>query len=219
MERAVFFDGRSSRRRNVTLTFANCLVIGDSEASSDTPLAFWPYDTVRRVDGPEDVLRLACTTAPPLARLELREAAARANMLRLCAAIDGPGSAAIVSAWRIAAASLAAAAAILGMVWFGMPVLANRLVAITPYSWEKPLGDAVDPRVRAIFGTACEKPDGVAALHKLVGQLQATRHAGSGGAAVDGTKRLRATRRPGLRVVRAARQIPKPGRPCRRSGA
>ena len=173
MEGAVFFDGRSSRRRNVTLTLADCLVIADSEASSDTPLAFWPYDTVRRVDGPEDVLRLACTAAPPLARIELRDAAARANMLRLCPALDGPGGAAIVSAWRIAAASLAAAAAILGMVWFGMPVLANRLVAIIPYAWEKPLGDAVDPRVRAMFGTACENPDGVAALHKLVGQLQA----------------------------------------------
>src|SRR5271169_2081958 len=157
MERAVFFDGRSSRRRNVTLTFADRLVIADSEASRGTPPAFWPYDTIHRVDGPEDVLRLACTAAPPLARLELRDAAARANMLRLCPALDGPGGTAVVSVWRIAAASLAATAAILGMVWFGMPVHANRLVAITPYAWEKPLGDAVDPRVRAMFGTACEK--------------------------------------------------------------
>jgi len=125
MERAVFFDGRSSRRRNVTLTFADRLVIADSEASRGTPPAFWPYDTIHRVDGPEDVLRLACTAAPPLARLELRDAAARANMLRLCPALDGPGGTAVVSVWRIAAASLAATAAILGMVWFGMPVHAN----------------------------------------------------------------------------------------------
>jgi Zn-dependent protease with chaperone function len=59
------------------------------------------------------------------------------------------------------------------MVWFGMPVLANRLAAVIPYAWEKPLGDAVDGQVRAMFGTTCEKPDGVAALHKLVGELQA----------------------------------------------
>src|SRR6266436_8159664 len=173
MEPAVFFDGRSSRRRGVTLTFADCLEIADPHASDGTSLASWPYDAVRRVDGPEDVLRLACTSAPPLARLELRDPTARANILRLCRALDGPGSAAAVSVWRIAAASLAAAAAILAMVWFGMPVLADRLAAVIPYAWEKPLGDAIDPRVRAMFGTACEKPDGVAALRKLVGEQQA----------------------------------------------
>jgi predicted Zn-dependent protease len=173
MEPAVFFDGRSSRRRGVTLAFADRLEITDPCGSDGTPLASWPYDAVRRVDGPEDALRLACTAAPPLARLELRDPAARANVIRLCRALDGPGSAARISAWRIAAASLAAVAAILGMIWFGMPLLADRLAAVTPASWEKPLGDAVDPRVRAIFGAVCEKPDGVAALHKLVGQLQA----------------------------------------------
>jgi predicted Zn-dependent protease len=172
MEPAVFFDGRSSRRRGVTLTFADCLEIADPNDSDGTSLASWPYDAVRRVDGPEDVLRLACMSAPPLARLELRDPTARASVLRLCRALDG-GSAASVSVWRIAVASLAAAAAILAMVWFGMPALANRLAAVIPYAWEKPLGDAVDRQVRAMFGTTCEKPDGVAALHKLVGELQA----------------------------------------------
>src|SRR5258707_5194605 len=137
MESAICFDGRSSRRRDVTLAFADRLVIADSEAPEGAPLAAWPYDSVRRVDGPEDVLRLACTAAPLLARLELRDPAARANILRLCRALDGPGSAAAVSVWRIAAASLAAAAAILGMVWFGMPLIANRLADITPYGWGK----------------------------------------------------------------------------------
>ena len=173
MEPALFFDGRSSRRRVVALAFTDRLEIADAGAAEGASLASWPYDAVRRVDGPEEVLRLACTAAPPLARLELRDPAARANILRLCRALDGPGSAAAVSVWRIAAASLAAAAAIIGMVWFGMPVLANRLADITPYGWEKPLGDAVNPRVHAMFGAACEKPDGVAALHKLVGELQA----------------------------------------------
>jgi predicted Zn-dependent protease len=172
MESAIFFDGRSSRRRDVALAFADRLVIADSEAPEGAPLASWPYDSIRRIDGPEDVLRLACTVAPPLARLELRDPAARANILHRCRALDGPGSAAAVSVWRIAAASLAAAAAILGMVWFGMPLIANRLADITPYGWEKPLGDAVNPRVRAMFGAACEKPEGVAALRKLVDELQ-----------------------------------------------
>jgi predicted Zn-dependent protease len=172
VEPAVFFDGQSSRRRVVALAFTERLEITEPGEGESAGIASWPYDQVRRVDGPEDALRLACTAAPPLARLELRDPTARAEILRRCPALDGPGSATAVSVRRIAVASLAAAVAIVGMIWFGMPLLANRLAEITPYSWEKPLGEAVDPRVRAIFGAACERPEGAAALHSLVRRLQ-----------------------------------------------
>jgi Zn-dependent protease with chaperone function len=172
MDAAVFFDGQSNRRHVVTLAFGDRLGIADAAAPGGTPLASWPYDAVRRVDGPSGTLRLACIVGPALARLELRDPVAGAEIRRLCQGLNGPGSAAPVPVWRIAAASLAAAAAIVAMVWFGMPLLADRLAAITPASWEKPIGNAVDPRVRALFGAACVKPAGVAALHKLVGRLQ-----------------------------------------------
>ena len=172
MEPSVFFDGRSNHKHVVNLAFTDRLEIVASGAPDGALLARWPYDAVRRVDGPDGVLRLACTAAPPLARLELRDAAEKVNVLRLCRTLDGPGSAASVPVWRIVAASLAAAAAIIGMAWFGMPLLADRLVAVIPYVWEKPLGDAVDSQLRLVFGKACAWPDGVAALVKLVGRLQ-----------------------------------------------
>src|SRR5215831_14722665 len=65
-----------------------------------------------------------------------------------------------------------AGAAIIAMIWFGMPLLANQLAAVAPNSWEGWLGDAVAPRIRTVFGAACEKPAGVAALQKMVGHLQ-----------------------------------------------
>ena len=176
METAVFFDGRSSRRYIVALAFNDRLEIADTAAPEGPPLAVWPYDAMRRVDSPEGALRLACRMAPPLARLELRDPAERANILRLCGSLDGPGSAAPISVGRIVGASIAAAAAIITMAWFGMPVLANRLAVVMPYSWEKLLGDAVDSQVRALFGNTCAKPAGVVALRKLVGQLQTVAH-------------------------------------------
>jgi Zn-dependent protease with chaperone function len=172
MEPGVFFDGRSSRRHAVTLAFTDQLEIVDSVSPDGAPLARWPYDAMRRVDGPDGLLRLACTEAPPLARLELRDAADRATILRLCRALDGPGSAATVAVWRIVAASLAAVAAIIGMAWFGMPLLADRLATVMPYSWEMRLGAAVDARVRLVLGPGCSRPGGVAALVKLVDRLQ-----------------------------------------------
>jgi len=173
MDADLFFDGLSSRRRVVRLSFADRLEIVGVEAPDGAPLASWPYDAVRRVDGPANALRVSCTTAPPLARLELRDPSARADILRLCPALDGPGGVGRVSVWRIAVASLAAGVAIIAMAWFGMPLLANQLAEMMPYSWEKPLGEAVDGQVRTLFGGhACESPPGITALKKLVGQLQ-----------------------------------------------
>lgn len=165
---AIFYDGQSNRRHLVTLAFGDRLEI----AESGVALALWPYDKMRRVDGPDGALRLGCTTAPPLARLELRDPEERAAILRRCPSLDGRGSATPLPPWRIVAASLAAAAAIAGMVWLGMPLVANRLAAMLPYSWEKPLGAAVDRQVRTIFGAACTKPTGTAALRKLTDRLQ-----------------------------------------------
>src|SRR5260370_16766543 len=71
MEPAVFFDGRSSRRRVVALGFADRLEITDPGAADGGLLASWPYDAVRRVDGPEGALRLACPSPRPPAPLHL----------------------------------------------------------------------------------------------------------------------------------------------------
>lgn len=176
MEPAIFYDGQSNRRHLVALTFIDRLEIAECDAPPGVTLALWPFDKVRRADGPEGRLRLSCATAPPLARLELRDPAQRAEILRRCPALDGSGSATPLPPWRIVAASLAAAAAIVGMVWFGMPLVADRLAAILPYAMEKPLGAAVDSKVRTIFGSACSKPAGVAALRKLTGRLQSVAH-------------------------------------------
>ena len=64
---AVYFDGRSNRKRAVALRLAAAVEIIEEGVLVDV----WPYGEVRRADGPPDVLRLGCVTALPLARLEL----------------------------------------------------------------------------------------------------------------------------------------------------
>ena len=63
---ATYFDGASSRRRAVTLHFADRLEISDHEQA----LAAWDYADIRRADSPSGMLRLGCLSAPALARLE-----------------------------------------------------------------------------------------------------------------------------------------------------
>jgi Zn-dependent protease with chaperone function len=79
-----------------------------------------------------------------------------------------------ISVARIVAWSLAAAVVIVGLVWYGVPVVADQLAEALPISWEQPLGEAVDKQIRVLFpGNPCTAPDGRAALSKLVTELQA----------------------------------------------
>ena len=60
---AIFFNGESSRRRSVTVTFAYALELRESLNST----VRWQYDDIRRADSPGGILRLSCLRAPALA--------------------------------------------------------------------------------------------------------------------------------------------------------
>ena len=164
-----YFDGQTSRRRLVELRFGEGLIILEAGET----VATWPFANIRRFDAPDGVLRLGAIQAADLARLDIRAPDLAGLVLRHCPDIAGAGGLVQVRVARIVAWSLAAAAAIIGMIWFGVPVLADQVTEILPLAWEKPLGQAVDGQVRVLFGgTECTAPAGVAALGKLVGQLQ-----------------------------------------------
>ena len=161
---AIYFDGVSSRRRTVTLTLSERLEIAEDKQAP----AAWDYGDIRRVDSPAGVLRLGSVTAPPLARLEIRDAALAADLVLRCARIDDNatgrrGIAAIVG-W-----SLAAAASIVAVVLFGLPLIADRLAPLVPEAFERRLGDVADSQVRTIFDAkACDNEAGQKAFVKLV---------------------------------------------------
>nr|GAJ31013.1 hypothetical 35.8 kDa protein in PRP16-SRP40 intergenic region [Bradyrhizobium sp. DOA9] len=164
----IFFDGVSSRRRPVTLTLSDALEIVEDGA---TPV-LWPYADIRRADSPPGILRLAATSAPPLARLEIRDAALAAEVAARCARLDEhrttrSGVAKIVG-W-----SVAAAVSIVCVVLFGVPLAADRLAPLVPQPVERRIGDAAEVQMKTIFGrSACEDPAGKAAFNKLVNRLR-----------------------------------------------
>ena len=169
MSAAIYFDGKSNRRHHVELRFADTLDIAQAERT----LVSWSYPNIRIVDAPTGTTRLWCAGGEPLARLQFRDPDLRREIDRLCPNLTGPGGAQPVSAGRIALWSAAAAAVIVGLIWFSVPLLANEIAEIMPVAWEKPLGEAVDRQTRVFFnGGQCTAPGGVAALNKLVRQLQ-----------------------------------------------
>ena len=164
-----YFDGSTSRQHLVSLRFDDGLIlVEDGEV-----IAKWRFTNMRRFDAPPGLLRLGCIGAARLARLEIGQADA-AELVRLhCPNLNGLGSAQSVSAWQVVGWSVAAAIGILGAVFYGLPVIADRLTDLIPYEWEAPLGAATDKQLRVMFdGKACASPAGTAALDHLIAQLQ-----------------------------------------------
>src|SRR5439155_20588510 len=139
---AVFLDGRSNRKRAVALRLGGALDI----VESDTVTASWPYDAVRRADGPPQILRLSCVSALPLARLEIADAATQGMVAAYCKSLDA-GRAAAGQTWRIVFWSLAAVCSILLLAFFGIPFAADRLAPVIPLALEQRIGGAVDKQI------------------------------------------------------------------------
>jgi Zn-dependent protease with chaperone function len=168
--RAIYFDGQTNQKHMVTLKPSAALEISEAGVF----LAAWAYGDIRRADGPQAIMRLRDIAAAPLARLEIRDLAAQAEIARLCTLLDGEGSPGDGSVGRIIFWSCAAAASIFAVIWFAIPFLADRLAPLVPVAVEKRLGDASNRQVRALFGDkTCTAPEGTRALQKLVDQLQA----------------------------------------------
>ncbi|MBB4429674.1 hypothetical protein GGD66_008278 [Bradyrhizobium sp. CIR48] len=164
----IFFDGTSSRRRQVTLTFADALEILEE---GGMPVR-WSYADIRRADSPPGILRLACIAAPPLARLEIRDAVLAADVTVRCTHLDEHRTSRRGVA-KIVGWSVAATVSIVCVVLFGVPLAADRLAPLVPKPIERRIGDASEVQVKTIFGrSVCEDPAGKAAFTKLVNRLR-----------------------------------------------
>jgi Zn-dependent protease with chaperone function len=169
----VYFDGATSRRRLVTLVFGDRLELQESlQAQPLQAVITWPYDDIRRADSPTGTLRLTCLTASALARLEIRDAALATELIARCPRLDenrpSRGGAATIVGW-----SLAAAASIIAVVLFGVPLAADRLTPLVPQAVERRMGDVADGQVKALFGNkVCDNAAGQAAFVKLVNTLR-----------------------------------------------
>ena len=173
---AIYFDGLSSRRQEVVVAFKEALEItadGLSPVSSSvSSQVSWAYSDIRRADSGPGTLRVACLSAPSLARLEIRDAAVAAELMSRCTLLGenrlgGRGIAKIVG-W-----SLAATISIVVVVLFAVPLAADRLTPLVPEAFEARLGDAADVQVKTLFGErVCNGAAGQAAFSKLIDTLR-----------------------------------------------
>lgn len=164
---AIFYDGRTARRRIATLWLAP---EGIDIQEGGQVLARWSYGALRREDAAPGVLRLS---AGDLARLEVHDPALQEEIRLRCPGLGLRNPAERHRAGPIVAWSLAAAVSIVLTVLYLVPLLADRLAPLIPHALERRLGDAVDNQVRQIFSAkACTGPAGTAALGRLADELR-----------------------------------------------
>jgi Zn-dependent protease with chaperone function len=135
-------------------------------------LARWSYVDIRRADSPAGLLRLSSTSAPPLARLEIRDEQLARELAARCPRLDerqiGRRGVAKIVGW-----SVAAAISIVVVVLFGVPLAAGRLAPLVPKPLERRIGDAAELQIKSIFGNkVCDIAAGQAAFVKLMTRLR-----------------------------------------------
>jgi Zn-dependent protease with chaperone function len=177
----IFFDGVTSARRQVMVEAAPDLL--RIRAGDGTALAEWPYDQLEHLSAPDGVLRLGRTGNPALARLELRDAQLAAAIDERSLPVDRSGRSERRMRNKVIAWSLAATVSLVLVAVWVVPLIANRLAPLVPFSIERKLGAAIERQVRASLdsghanaafecgNTAKEKP-GRAAFDKLMSQIE-----------------------------------------------
>ena len=124
------------------------------------------------VGGAPGTLRVSCQSAPPLARLEIRDPSVAAELAARAINLDEHhlGRRGVV---RIVGWSLAAAVSIVLVVLYGVPLAADRLAPLVPEALERRFGDVAEKQVKLVFGDkVCDASAGQAAFEKLVGKLR-----------------------------------------------
>lgn len=128
---------------------AGALTIRDTQTGHR--ICEWPRAGLMAVPSDRNSLRIGSEQADPAARLIVE---GPDDVERLRAALPGLQSAHRQNRARqfrfIGAATGALAVAIVAFV-FGVPLIANQVVALIPPQWESDLGDRVRPRIEEIF--------------------------------------------------------------------
>jgi Zn-dependent protease with chaperone function len=163
----------TNRRHIVDLGFGADL----SLLEGGVTVASWRYDDLRAVDGARGTLRVKNISGLPLARLDIFDPSAQAEIAARARHLQSGRGGGHAHTGRIVAWSLAAIVSIFLVVVYGMPLVANRLTPLIPLSFDRHLGAMADNQVRLIFGgRTCTNAEGHAAFSKLVETVRQASH-------------------------------------------
>ncbi|MGD1870573.1 MAG: M48 family metallopeptidase [Neomegalonema sp.] len=176
---ADYFDGETAGRREVTARLdVNALRLSALEGAE---LARWPIDKIRRLPGAQAVageLRLIPEFGSE-ARLVLRDPELIAAIENAATGLNVKPPAPRALQRKVLVWGGTAIASILAIVFVIAPLLANQIAQFIPPESEVALGESIANEIEAEGGFlmglrpgACDAPEGLAALDKMVARLE-----------------------------------------------
>ncbi|MEM9438510.1 MAG: M48 family metallopeptidase [Pseudomonadota bacterium] len=170
--KGLYFDGESGMPQRATLTIdeaESAIVITVDGAER----ARWPLSDIRKLKDTSDpdmtVLRLSQESTARLvltAEEDKQIAEVRATRLNWSPPVDGKG--------RLALWGAGAVGAVVAMIFFLIPFLADNLAGLLPASGKRALGETVFEDIRGALDRTglnptpiCENPEGIAALEAM----------------------------------------------------
>jgi Zn-dependent protease with chaperone function len=179
--RSAYFDGVTSALHEVMVSCTQSGV--QIRNPDDTLIAEWPYERLKHLNAPDHIFRIGLRKSDKLERLEIEDQDIAQAIDLACPDIDRTGTSARAERRRASIASLAAAAALLLVAFYGIPQIADRMAPVMPQGIENRLGNAADTQIRAIFdkgpknrpfecGGAPVEARGKAAFDKLIARLE-----------------------------------------------
>jgi Zn-dependent protease with chaperone function len=177
---AIYFDGITSARHNVTVTCAPSVVeIRDPDGN---PIAEWPYHRLAHLNAPAHLFRIGLRDSDRLERLEIADHGLADTIDDACPDIDRTDAKDRAERRGAVGWSLAAVASLLLVAFYGLPQIADQLARALPYQIEQHLGRAGDARFRTAYDTDPKgrpfecgggpgEADGKAAFDKLIGRI------------------------------------------------
>lgn len=165
-----FFDGHDNRRHAVVVRLLDAMEIEEGEVT----LARWPFADVRLLPSADGMARYGLADSNNLARLEVTNEMLIAAIRMRCQHL-GRGEGAVASrrlTLRIVGWSLAAAASALGLLLYGLPIVAGLVAPHVPHIVQYEIGEASAKQLKLAFhATTCRDPHGQAVLDNLVAKL------------------------------------------------
>jgi Zn-dependent protease with chaperone function len=177
---AIFFDGVTSARHNVTAELGTSALIVRSV--DGRALAEWPFNEIEALSAPEGLLRIGRRGSTTLARLEVTDPDLATAIDDRSVPIDRSGTTARRERRKVVFWTVAATVSLVLMAIFGVPELATRLAPYIPIGAERRMGAAVDAQIRSMLdekkagakfecGNADTDKAARVAFEKLVGEL------------------------------------------------
>src|SRR5258707_15679039 len=146
---AIFFDGVTSARHNVTAELGTSALIVRSV--DGRAFAEWPFNEIEALSAPEGLLRIGRRGSTTLARLEVTDPDLATAIDDRSVPIDRSGTTARRERRKVVFWTMAATVSLVLMAIFGVPEIATRLAPYIPLGAERRLGAAIDAQIRSIL--------------------------------------------------------------------